>query len=568
LRFLQARRIWALARKPFDSLPSRMVISVFATVLVTSLVVTWISTRSIASFLRAEIDQKFPTILRTVNARLDGWYSQREIDLETFSRSATVVASLSQIRDSQAASRRAQQELSKYLAYVLERFPQFEALFVLDVDARPLLRVGEGVELSGSRLQRLAAAHSARVGDVILVGGSRVQVASAPVRDVAGRRLATLHALVRVDAVEEVLRSEDLGPASGIYAVGADGEILLRSPEAGRRTRYGRPLPSSDAVPGVEEYALEDGTRVVGSSLRFPRFGWTLVVEEVYEEAFAPVVAVVGEMLGINLCIVLIFGMIAYQMARSLVRPIRALSAASLRIAAGDTDVEIPGPTPQDEIGVLISAFNDMSSRLRANRQALEASRLEIEQANEKLLEQNRKLQQNSEIFQQLSITDELTRLHNHRFFQDQLPREAKRADRTGQPLCLILIDLDDFKKLNDRFGHAVGDSVLRRVAALMNQTVRETDLLARYGGEEFALLVSGAQLEDAVAIAEKVRLAISDARFSLLDPDGKQRISITASFGVALYQGDEKAFFNDADRALYAAKAAGKDCVRTAESG
>ncbi len=93
-------------------------------------------------------------------------------------------------------------------------------------------------------------------------------------------------------------------------------------------------------------------------------------------------------------------------------------------------------------------------------------------------------------------------------------------------------------------------------------------DLLARYGGEEFALLASRTDLEGAITLAEKLRLAIARSCFSVVDVDGPQQISITASFGVAQYRGDEKAFFNEADRALYRAKNAGKDCVCAAERG
>jgi diguanylate cyclase (GGDEF)-like protein len=142
-----------------------------------------------------------------------------------------------------------------------------------------------------------------------------------------------------------------------------------------------------------------------------------------------------------------------------------------------------------------------------------------------------------------------------------------KRAARTDEPLALILIDLDDFKTLNDRFGHAVGDAVLRKTADVMNEVIRDMDLLARYGGEEFALLASQTTLEGAAVLAEKIRIAISEARFSVVhDDDGPVWVSITASLGVAAFRGDAKAFFNDADRALYRAKDAGKDCVVVAD--
>jgi diguanylate cyclase (GGDEF)-like protein len=249
-------------------------------------------------------------------------------------------------------------------------------------------------------------------------------------------------------------------------------------------------------------------------------------------------------------------------MARSIVRPILALSDGALRIATGDAEVVIPGRHRTDEIGVLTRAFHEMTIRLRRNQDELEEQRVEIEDANHRLVAQNRELQRVNEVFEQLSITDDLTKLHNHRFFQEHLPQEMKRAERTGEPISLILVDIDDFKQLNDRHGHSVGDAVLRRVADVMTAEVREMDLLARYGGEEFALLASQTTLEGAAALAEKLRVAVSEARFSLVALDGPAEIRVTVSAGVTTYRGDEKAFFNEADRALYRAKEAGKDCV------
>jgi diguanylate cyclase (GGDEF)-like protein len=566
LRSFHLRWIGSSLRRPFASLPSRIIVSVFAAALVTSLVVAWISTRSIESFLRAKIDQKFPAILHSTSERLDLWYSQRELDLETFASSATVVQNVWRLPVQGRGPSPARAELVTYLSYVLERFPQYEMLFLLDPDGVPLLRVGEAFEFPEAHLLRLAAVASARVGDIRELAGRRVQVASVPIQDARGRPLASLHALVRIGAVEQVLRSPDLGPSGGIYLVGRGGEVLLRLPGAAARERHTRPLPAANEAPVVEDYNDEDGRHVVGSAVPFTRFGWTIVVEEAYDEAFAPVVVAIREILGINLGIVLLFGLIAYQMARSIVRPILALSDGALRIATGETDVVIPGATSGDEIGVLTRAFNEMASRLREKQNELEESRLEVEDANARLIAQNQELQRVSEVFQQLSITDDLTKLHNHRFFRDHLPREIKRCERTGEALSLILIDIDDFKMLNDRFGHAVGDALLRKVSDVMNQSVREMDLLARYGGEEFALLASRTDLQGVITLAEKIRLAVGRSRFSVVDVDGTKQVSITASFGVAQYRGDEKAFFNEADRALYRAKKSGKDCVCTAE--
>jgi diguanylate cyclase (GGDEF)-like protein len=417
-------------------------------------------------------------------------------------------------------------------------------------------------------LERAARIGEPALGGIERIGERRVQLASAPVLDARDRRVASLHALIEVGAVEQLLDAGDVAQQIEVFVVGSDGEPLLAARQGSRRQAYDRRLPAATAAPLVEDYSDSEGTHHVGSAVHFERFGWTIVVEQPYDDAFAPVVSAVHEQMLLNLGIVLGFSLVAFQLARSIVRPILALSDAALRIATGETDVLIGGDAGADEIGVLTRAFNEMSSRLRRNQLALEESRLEVEDANARLIAQNNELQRVNEVFQQLSITDDLTKLHNHRFFHEHLPREMKRAARTGEPLALIVIDLDDFKGLNDRYGHAVGDAVLHQVAIVMSGVVREMDLLARYGGEEFALLASRTSLDGAVALAEKLRLAISSARFSTLNPDGPVQIQVTASLGVAPFRGDEKAFFNDADRALYRAKALGKDCVVVADSG
>jgi diguanylate cyclase (GGDEF)-like protein len=233
------------------------------------------------------------------------------------------------------------------------------------------------------------------------------------------------------------------------------------------------------------------------------------------------------------------------------------------RIAEGKTDVEIPDVKSRDEVGVLTGAFREMTTRLAANARELERNHSEIEAANESLRSKNEELKCMNEILEQLSITDGLTRLHNHRFFQDYLAKETRRADRTQKPLALILIDIDHFKQWNDRLGHAGGDEILRRVADIMNDLIRNSDLLARYGGEEFALVAPDTDLEGAVQLAEKMRVEVSETRF-VLDPPSEHQ-PVTISIGIAVYHGDRKALFSEADRALYRAKASGRDCVMVA---
>ena len=276
------------------------------------------------------------------------------------------------------------------------------------------------------------------------------------------------------------------------------------------------------------------------------RFGWRLVVFQDYGTAFAPVQDTVRRAMLTNLLLVLISSALALWLVAWRMQPILRLAEGAKRLADGDTDVRVPEKGTRDEVAQLSRAFNEMAERLDLNREELEARNQELMRANE--------------VLEQLSITDGLTKLHNHRHFQDQFSREAKRCQRSGDPMCLVLIDIDDFKKLNDRLGHSAGDRVLESAAQLMNSITRESDYLARYGGEEFAMILPKTELEGAVALAEKMRLGISRLELPALGRDGWVRV--TASFGVAPFAHSTPETFDAADRALYEAKGSGKDCV------
>ncbi|MEJ7798854.1 MAG: diguanylate cyclase [Solirubrobacteraceae bacterium] len=159
------------------------------------------------------------------------------------------------------------------------------------------------------------------------------------------------------------------------------------------------------------------------------------------------------------------------------------------------------------------------------------------------------------------SITDDLTGLSNRRAFDEALAGELERARRFGGTLGLVLLDLDDFKTINDTYGHPQGDLVLREVARVLRESSREIDHPARYGGEELALVLPGTDLEGAFNLAERVRERIEALRLPRLTGPGTLRV--TASCGVAavpLTPADQGALVTAADQALYEAKRSGKN--------
>ncbi|WP_336921832.1 GGDEF domain-containing protein [Aquipuribacter sp. SD81] len=167
---------------------------------------------------------------------------------------------------------------------------------------------------------------------------------------------------------------------------------------------------------------------------------------------------------------------------------------------------------------------------------------------------------------ERLSVTDPLTGVHNFRHLSTMLARELERAVRFGHPLGVLMLDIDRFKPVNDTYGHAAGDAVLRELARRVAECVREVDTVARYGGEEFALLLPETDLEGSAALAERILASLRAEPFRL--PDGGPELLVTASVGIACYPEHGTTgtdLMRAADVALYEAKERGRDRTQVA---
>jgi diguanylate cyclase (GGDEF)-like protein len=161
------------------------------------------------------------------------------------------------------------------------------------------------------------------------------------------------------------------------------------------------------------------------------------------------------------------------------------------------------------------------------------------------------------------AFTDYLTGLRTRGYFEQQLELEFKRSERRRQKFALLMIDIDHFKRLNDTFGHHVGDQILRDVSSILMKDMREVDTVARYGGEEFVIILPETTHTGAMYVAQRLRRAVEQAKFFAGSPHEIQHLTI--SIGVAVYDTDaqfKRDLIEFADAALYAAKHAGRNRV------
>jgi diguanylate cyclase (GGDEF)-like protein len=232
--------------------------------------------------------------------------------------------------------------------------------------------------------------------------------------------------------------------------------------------------------------------------------------------------------------------------------------------------------TPPPPGPLLIELRSVMATPLRVGEAVTGALAVYSEGANayrpddqmllEMLAAQTATVLENTRLFQnvqRLANTDPLTRLYNRRHLFDRAQHEYERATRYGRPLSVLMLDIDHFKQINDTFGHAEGDQVLRVVAARCREGLRDVDLVGRYGGEEFAILMPETSLTDARQAAERLRRQVARSPIQT----GRNALTITISLGVTTWDGAPNVtlpiLLDRADQALYVAKRAGRNCVR-----
>lgn len=347
--------------------------------------------------------------------------------------------------------------------------------------------------------------------------------------------------------LDEIIRSKDILYArvtsrkgntmaeAGVKAENAEGWVMLE-----------REIVFDDEIVGRLNIGLD--TRRIAAQM------YEQQLAMIWREAIMIILIAIGEFLALSYLIV---------------RPVTVITD-SLKETVDENGQIVTRAIPirsNDEFGVLARRFNEMRAQLNevhARLQSkIELADVKLRETNSQLVEQSDELKRMNDELKRLAITDPLTGLYNRRQFERLMDTEVSMSLRHNEDNSLLIVDVDHFKRINDEFGHKAGDAVLRRLAKLMTENLRGTDIVCRVGGEEFVAICRRAKADDAQRVGEKLRRTIEDHSFSF----NMTRIPVTVSIGIATIPNEHgitnaEEFFQCADIAMYHSKESGRNKV------
>ncbi|WP_374673860.1 diguanylate cyclase [Ideonella sp.] len=441
-----------------------------------------------------------------------------------------------------------------------------------DVSMRPWFQ-------QGLRAPTLGDVHAAKLLSSLLpppAGGDPLRFVdlAAPLPTADGQVAGVLGVHVDWHWVRDVisrLRSQDARDAGVlVYILDRQGDVIHQPP--GADAVAARPPPREGLAAKAQLLPWSDGVPYLSVASTLPArpgtpdLGWTVVVRQPQAQALAGAEQARLTAWACGAAVLAAAMTLAWLGAAWVSRPLVRMADAARRIDAGERGVRLPLSRQNAELEQLSTALRRMTEHLVDREQALQGANAHLEQRvaerTQELARVNGELAAANRHLSTLAHEDALTGLHNRRWADELLERLLSQHRRHRRPMGVLLCDVDHFKRINDRFGHATGDVVLQAVAQVLRRSVRDSDSAARFGGEEFVVLLPETGPQGARVVAEKIRHAVAALRLPGVT-------SCTISVGAAVAEDGRigaAALLARADAALYRAKEAGRNRVELDE--
>ncbi|TXM99547.1 diguanylate cyclase [Methylobacterium sp. WL64] len=390
-----------------------------------------------------------------------------------------------------------------------------------------------------------------------------------PVRDASGQIIGVLGAHLSwrwADVVRrEVLSSRRPELKEDVVVLDRSGRVLLGS------DALATPYTAAELASGNFSVQSAEGTRLAAVAAtrgrgEYPGLGWTVVALQPIDTALAGANRLTSLILLLGLATAILGAVGIWWVAARLTQPLTQLTAAVDRIGREANATMTRHLHGSPEVLHLSTSVRSLLRRIgtvEAGARLIEAEASHAIEAAENRL---KRLGADLHAMQVLADTDALTALLNRRAFLPLANGAMSNFKRYRRSICILMIDIDHFKRVNDLYGHAAGDEVIRQVGRIVSEAIRPTDKVARFGGEEFVVLLCEIGLEGAAIFADRIRQTVANTVF---EPGG-QCLRATISIGMAeaeFTDGDVDHTIERADRALYAAKSGGRNCVRSFEA-
>lgn len=405
-----------------------------------------------------------------------------------------------------------------------------------------------GVNLSDRDYFKMAKQGKDYISDVLIsrYNGLPIIIFSSPVLDDNNQFQGLIFGSVTLETVEEMMSEIKLGAFGEIYLVTREGNRITKPllyPEIEKNEDFFNSRVFQAAINDEKDLTIYKnylGEDVVGTYQWTHDKKWLIIGEVDAEEIMLPFYRLYGFIVICIFLVLFISRLIMKNLSDLIVNPLEKLIHCAQIIKQGNYDYRIDQSfinTSASELKILFETYNQMSMKLKENMELLEQS----------------------------AIKDQLTGIYNRRYLMQEGKKLLEACIRGNQPCSVLVIDIDNFKNVNDTFGHSVGDIVLKHIAEIISNNVRDSDIAVRYGGEEFIVLTTNSSAQDSAKLAERIRLSVLKQLFQ----DRQILLNCTVSIGVAEYSREYfygtnalEDVIERADKAMYRAKQNGRNRV------